>query len=50
MLALLLALRLSKKLIDPMADLAIRLTSNATQMASSARQQSANVANFNTRQ
>ena len=47
-LALLLALRLSKKLIDPMADLAIRLTSNATQVASSARQQSANVANFNT--
>jgi len=47
-LAMLLALRLSKKLIDPMADLAIRLTSNATQIASSARQQAANVANFNT--
>lgn len=47
-LAMLLALRLSRKLIDPMADLAIRLTSNATQIASSARQQSANVANFNT--
>jgi methyl-accepting chemotaxis protein len=47
-LALFLALNLSKKLIDPMADLAIRLTSNATQVASSARQQSANVANFNT--
>ena len=47
-LAALLALRLSRKLIDPMADLTIRLTSNATQIASSARQQAANVANINT--
>jgi methyl-accepting chemotaxis protein len=46
--AALLALRLSKKLIDPMADLTIRLTSNATSIASSARQQAANVANINT--
>jgi methyl-accepting chemotaxis protein len=44
----LLALRLSQKLIDPMADLTIRLTSNATSIASSARQQAANVANINT--
>jgi methyl-accepting chemotaxis protein len=42
------ALRLSKRLIDPMADLTIRLTSNATSIASSARQQAANVANINT--
>lgn len=42
------ALRLSKKVMDPMADLTIRLTSNATQVSSSAQQQSANVANFNT--
>jgi len=47
-LTMLLALRISRKLIDPMADLAIRLTSNATQVASSARHQAANVANFNT--
>jgi len=48
LLTTLLSLRLSKKLIDPMADLTIRLTSNATQIASSARQQAANVANINT--
>jgi methyl-accepting chemotaxis protein len=42
------ALRLSKRLIDPMADLTIRLTSNATSIASSARQQGSNVANINT--
>jgi uncharacterized protein YoxC len=47
-LAVYFALRLSRKLIDPMADLAIRLTSNATQIASSARQQASNVANINT--
>jgi methyl-accepting chemotaxis protein len=46
--AMLLALRLSKRLIDPMADLTIRLTSNATSIASSARQQASNVANINT--
>jgi len=43
-----LGFRMSKKLIDPMAELTIRLTSNATQIASSARQQAANVANINT--
>jgi methyl-accepting chemotaxis protein len=48
LVAVFFALRLSKKLIDPMADLTIRLTSNATQIASSARQQAANVANINT--
>jgi methyl-accepting chemotaxis protein len=42
------SLRLGKRLIDPMADLTIRLTSNATSIASSARQQAANVANINT--
>jgi methyl-accepting chemotaxis protein len=42
------ALRISKRLIDPMADLTIRLTSNATSIASSARQQASNVANINT--
>jgi uncharacterized protein YoxC len=47
-LAMYIALRLSKRLIDPMADLTIRLTSNATSIASSARQQAANVANINT--
>jgi methyl-accepting chemotaxis protein len=47
-LAMLVALRLSKRLIDPMADLTIRLTSNATSIASSARQQASNVANINT--
>lgn len=47
-LAMLLALRLSKRLIDPMADLTIRLTSNATSIASNARQQASNVANINT--
>jgi uncharacterized protein YoxC len=47
-LALFVALRLSRKLIDPMADLTIRLTSNATSIASSARQQASNVANINT--
>jgi methyl-accepting chemotaxis protein len=47
-LAMLIALRLSKRLIDPMADLTIRLTSNATSIASNARQQAANVANINT--
>ncbi len=47
-ITLLLALRLSKRLIDPMADLTIRLTSNATSIASNARQQAANVANINT--
>jgi methyl-accepting chemotaxis protein len=47
-LAMLLALRMSKRLIDPMADLTIRLTSNATSIASSARQQASNVANINT--
>ena len=47
-LAMFVALRLSRKLIDPMADLTIRLTSNATSIASNARQQAANVANINT--
>jgi uncharacterized protein YoxC len=47
-LAMLIALRMSKRLIDPMADLTIRLTSNATSIASSARQQASNVANINT--
>jgi uncharacterized protein YoxC len=47
-LAMLLALRMSKRLIGPMADLTIRLTSNATSIASSARQQASNVANINT--
>jgi methyl-accepting chemotaxis protein len=47
-LAMLVALRMSKRLIDPMADLTIRLTSNATSIASNARQQSSNVANINT--
>ncbi len=51
-LALLLALgfglHMSQRLISPMADLTIRLTSNATQIASSAQQQAANVANLNT--
>ena len=47
-LAVYFALRLSKKLIDPMADLTIQLTSSATQVASNARQQAANVANINT--
>jgi methyl-accepting chemotaxis protein len=47
-LAMFIALRLSKRLIDPMADLTIRLTSNATSIASNARQQAANVANINT--
>jgi methyl-accepting chemotaxis protein len=47
-LAMFVALRLSKRLIDPMADLTIRLTSNATSIASSARQQASNVANINT--
>ena len=47
-LSLLLAWRMSDRIIDPMADLTIRLTSNATQIASSARQQAANVANINT--
>lgn len=42
------SLRLSKRVIGPMADLTIRLTSNATSIASSARQQAANVANINT--
>lgn len=42
------SLRLGKRLIDPMADLTIRLTSNATSIASNARQQAANVANINT--
>jgi methyl-accepting chemotaxis protein len=46
--AILLALRMGKQLVDPMADLTITLTSNATQIASSARQQAANVANINT--
>ena len=48
LIATLLALRMSKRLIDPMADLTIRLTSNATSIASNARQQAANVANINT--
>jgi len=47
-IAVYLGFRMSKKLIDPMAELTIRLTSNATQIASSARQQAANVANINT--
>ena len=47
-LTMLVALRLSKRLIDPMADLTIRLTSNATSIASNARQQASNVANINT--
>jgi methyl-accepting chemotaxis protein len=47
-LAMYVALRLSKRLIDPMADLTIRLTSNATSIASNARQQASNVANINT--
>ncbi|SNS82483.1 Cache 3/Cache 2 fusion domain-containing protein [Granulicella rosea] len=47
-LTVFIALRLSKRLIDPMVDLTIRLTSNATQIASSARQQASNVASFNT--
>jgi methyl-accepting chemotaxis protein len=47
-LAMYVALRLSKRLIDPMADLTIRLTSSATSIASSARQQASNVANINT--
>jgi methyl-accepting chemotaxis protein len=46
--AMLLALRMSKRLIGPMADLTIRLTSNATSIASNARQQASNVANINT--
>jgi methyl-accepting chemotaxis protein len=48
LLATLFALRMSRRLIGPMADLTIRLTSNATQIASSARQQASNVANINT--
>jgi anti-sigma regulatory factor (Ser/Thr protein kinase)/uncharacterized protein YoxC len=44
----LVAQRMSKRLVDPMADLTIRLTSNATSIASNARQQAANVANINT--
>jgi methyl-accepting chemotaxis protein len=47
-ITMLLALRLSNRLIDPMADLTIRLTSNATSIASSAHQQASNVANINT--
>ena len=47
-LAMLLAMRMSKRLIGPMADLTIRLTSNATSIASNARQQASNVANINT--
>jgi methyl-accepting chemotaxis protein len=47
-LTMFLALRVSKRLIDPMTDLAIRLTSNATSIASSARQQASNLANINT--
>jgi methyl-accepting chemotaxis protein len=46
--AMMLALRMSKRLIGPMADLTIRLTSNATSIASNARQQASNVANINT--
>ena len=37
---------LSKRITDPMADLSIHLTSNATQIASSAVHQQANVATF----
>ena len=48
LLTTLFAIRIGKRLVDPMADLTIRLTSNATQIASSARQQAANVANINT--
>ena len=41
-----LAYTLSKRITDPMADLSIHLTSNATQIASSAVHQQANVATF----
>jgi methyl-accepting chemotaxis protein len=46
--AVFLAMQMSRRIIDPMADLTIRLTSNATQIASSAQQQAANVASLNT--
>jgi methyl-accepting chemotaxis protein len=42
------ALTLSKRIVDPLLEITIQLTSNGTQVASSASQQRNHVANFNT--